>query len=156
MGVFKHLKTLFPIPSKWEGEDRNFALRLENAYKEIQIALDKIAYGKESVAVDTLRGCGYITSSGKKVNVTFPVDKIIPDGTYVVTSFNVIIRGINGYANSQSSNTEYVGESGYTVTAIRANNGRSFNVTIEKSTAFTNITNNTPIFVTGRAEISIT
>jgi len=37
MKVFKYLRSLLPIPTKWEGEDKQFALRLEDAFKWLQM-----------------------------------------------------------------------------------------------------------------------
>lgn len=57
MSVFRHLKSLFPIPDHWSEDGRKFALRLEEAYRSIQIenestkaeintAIGNRAYGK--------------------------------------------------------------------------------------------------------------
>ena len=37
MGIIKHLKSLLPVPRKWTDEEKAFALRLEDAYREFQL-----------------------------------------------------------------------------------------------------------------------
>lgn len=36
----KHLRSLFPIPEKWEGSAKTFAIRLEDAFKWLQTKCD--------------------------------------------------------------------------------------------------------------------
>lgn len=37
MGIIKHLKSLLPVPRKWTDDEKAFALRVEDAYREAQL-----------------------------------------------------------------------------------------------------------------------
>lgn len=98
---------------------------------------------------------GYITSSTKKVNMTFIVPKRLDNiSSITVNSLNVESRGISGYLNSQSGYVEYVNKSGYTITAW-VSSSNSISVTIEKSSAYTNISNNTLVSIDGYIKFTL-
>lgn len=66
--AIKHLKTLFPIPRKWTDDEKAFALRLEEMYKEIQIILNRLTVGQgvaENADLNTMKEIGtyYFDSS---------------------------------------------------------------------------------------------
>ena len=94
---------------------------------------------------------GYITSGVTKLFVTiFLPKKLIDITTITPTSVNVEARGISGYLNSRSGFNEYVGASDYTVTATQVEgNENAILLTIEKTSAFTNVSNNTLISLVG-------
>lgn len=48
MNVFKHLKSIFPFPSKWQGDEKAFALRLEEAYRWIQLQIDALQKSQDA------------------------------------------------------------------------------------------------------------
>lgn len=92
---------------------------------------------------------GTITGSGTTVLFTLQVGKRLDNvSTVSVNNVQVVMRGINGNLNSTSSYTEYVGASGYTV-AADISSPTSITIRITKSSAFTNITNNTPVIILG-------
>ena len=96
---------------------------------------------------------GFITSSTKEVTFTVYLPKSLSNITSLsVSSFNAELRGTEGYLNSSSGYTQYVGLSGYTINAS-ASGDNSINIRLAKSTAFTNVPNNTP--VTASAVITI-
>lgn len=37
MGIIKHLKSVLPLPRKWTDDEKAFALRLEDAYRDLQV-----------------------------------------------------------------------------------------------------------------------
>ena len=158
MGVVRHLKSLLPLPSFWKGEERSFGNRLEEAYTDLQIKADQnsATYGKGKVSMSIYGACGNVTGSSEDVYVGVPLDKLIPQGaTITVNKFEVVMRGINGNVNSQSSAIDYVGRSGYTLSAARYSNGRVLRVRVHKSSDYTNVTNNTPVSVNGTLEFTI-
>lgn len=96
-------------------------------------------------ATDIVAG-GHITSSSSNVQFSIPLSKNTANITSAtITNLTARLRGISGYLNNNSSATNYVGLSGYTISSTIQNNMISINIT--KSSAFTNITNNTPISV---------
>ena len=96
---------------------------------------------------------GIITNEGKRVCVTIPVSKRLDVvSTITVSSAYVEARGIKGYLNSESGLHEFVGRSGYTVTAGKTSQ-QSIELIIDKTSAWGNITNNTPVCLTGQFNI---
>lgn len=88
---------------------------------------------------------GYITSGTKNVRVSVPVPKRLDNiSSITVQSLNVEARCNKGYLNNQSGNVEYVGKSGYIVEANKSNNN-VVNILISKSSAWSNVDNNTLI-----------
>lgn len=93
---------------------------------------------------------GFITSSTKRIQFSVPVALRTADvKTATITDGNFVLRGISGYLDSNSSGINY-NASGYTVTA-EIEGGHSLLITIDKNTAFTNVTNNTSVsvYITG-------
>lgn len=97
----------------------------------------------------TFTANGYISSRTSAVYVTLVTPKRLDNiNSITIDSINVEARGISGYLNSQNGYIEYVGASGYTLNAwISSLN--TITIKIIKSSAFTNVNNNTPIVLTG-------
>lgn len=97
---------------------------------------------------------GFITSSTQtiRVNLTLPkrLNKI---ETITCTSLLVETRGINGYLNNASGFIEYVGKSGYTI-SIAKTNDTTIRIDLTKSSAFSNVNNNTPISFAGNVYLN--
>jgi len=92
---------------------------------------------------------GYISSGTQSVFVTLVTPKRLDNITSItIDSINVEARGISGYLNSQAGYVEYVGASGYTITAW-VSSPNTITIRINKSSAFTNVNNNTPIALDG-------
>ena len=92
--------------------------------------------------------CGIISGSSKVVQGTLYLGSPIV-ATSVKLSGNFLLRGVNGYPDSMSYLTGVsVTASGYTCSAtiVEANRG-VINIRIEKSSAFSSITNNTPVAI---------
>lgn len=88
---------------------------------------------------------GYVTSGTKSVKLSFPAPKRLDNiNSITCQSFKCEARGIKGYLNSQAGDVEYVNKSGYTVKCKKTNNN-IIGITIDKSTAWTNVENNTPV-----------
>ena len=100
---------------------------------------------------------GQISNDGKTVGFT-----IHTKGQYLnnisniaVNKCEVVMRGIKGYIGNFSSYTEFVGKSGYSVTATK-NGMNCARILITATTAFTNMTNNTPVTVSGKVKLTYT
>lgn len=100
---------------------------------------------------------GYITSGATGVRVAFPLSKRLDNITSITCqSFKCEARGIKGYLNGEAGSIEYVGRSGYTIRINKSNNN-VINFLIIKSSAWTNVDNNTPVvFVAGAGDIKLT
>lgn len=86
---------------------------------------------------------GYVTSSTTVIRFMVPADKSLANITTITC--NVCtggIRGISGYVDGSRDNTDWT--SGYTITCTKPTN-KIVQVEIKKSSAFSNVTNNTPI-----------
>ena len=102
-------------------------------------------------------GFGNIASSSKSITLTVPVSKKLPEGTYAISSFKGVIRGVQGLVDIfDDTTTERVGTDGYTFAAARVQGGCLLAITITKTTAFTSATNQTPVNVVGNFVIDIT
>lgn len=108
-----------------------------------------IAYKvNDTVTVSNIIAGGWISSATTIIGFTLYPPKLLNSvSTITLTSLKATIRTTaGGYINSVSSEVEYVGASGYTVGATKTGNN-AFRVTITKSSAYTNVTNNTPVIV---------
>ena len=99
---------------------------------------------------------GYITSGATSIRFFCPSPKKLDNISKITClSFNGELRGINGYLNSVSGRIEYVGKSGYSVfvnqTEGSAPIGNAFYVGLDKNSAYTNTSNNTPVVFTAYA-----
>ena len=90
---------------------------------------------------------GYITASAQDVKFDVPVPKKLDYISSIsVTRLQGAIRGNKGYINGTSGWQVYSGDSNYTITASISNSG-AVSIILHKSSAFTNIDNNTPLAV---------
>lgn len=98
---------------------------------------------------------GYISESTQSVFVTSVTPKRLDNITSItINSINVEARGTSGYLNSQAGYVEYVGKSGYTITAwISSLN--TITIRLKKSSAFTNVNNNTPVVLAGYFKLTL-
>lgn len=100
---------------------------------------------------------GFITSGTTSVSVSFPSPKRLDNITSITCqSFKGEARGIKGYLNGEAGSIEYVGRNGYRVSIIKSNNNIII-VKITKSSAWTNVDNNTPVvFIIGTGSLKLT
>lgn len=133
----------------------NFQLETGNSatgfteYQNLNPELDDIYYkGGETINITSpTYVSGYITSSTQDAKFMIPVPKKLDNVTSVTVSFlQCAIRGTSGYINGTSGWQTYSGDSNYTITGSISNSG-CIAITLHKSSAFTNITNNTPFAV---------
>ena len=97
---------------------------------------------------------GVVTSSAKRVYITAYTPKSLEDiRTVTVTDMIGSVRGLSGYLDSMAYNTNLV--TTYTVTAEKLTNN-AVAITVEKSSAFTNVTNNTPVDFYGTVTLKFT
>lgn len=91
---------------------------------------------------------GYVTNDGKQLYFDLPVEKLMVGvRDFSFTSLKITVRGVNGYVDIfNSDNPEVVGREGYTI-AQDTRRTYSIQVKITKSSALTNVTNNTPVTV---------
>lgn len=90
---------------------------------------------------------GRITSATKELNFTIVLDKNVEEGlNVVVNKCNLTVRTLNGYINDDSNWRDYATMSSYTITASVVNRNK-VSINITKSSAFTNVSNNTPVVV---------
>lgn len=98
---------------------------------------------------------GFITSGTTSLFLTIITPKRLDNISSIsVNNLQVEARGISGYLNSQSGFIEYVGLSGYTITADKVS-PNAITLRITKSSAFTNVTNNTPIELNGYFKLTL-
>lgn len=99
---------------------------------------------------------GYVSTSTTEVWLTVSTPLSMENiSTVTVTSLNGVMRGINGYLNNVASNTNFATASGYTVTATKQSNHEA-RVVIKKSSAYTNVDNNTPVSYAGAITLKFT
>lgn len=99
---------------------------------------------------------GVLMNSSKTVRVHFYTSKSMANiSTVTVTKLDVVIRGVKGAFNSSTSYTNYVGASGYTVTATKRNN-YLIQLELVKSSAFTNVLNDSPVYMVGTVDLKFT
>lgn len=70
MGVLKHLRTIFPLPRKWDADDelQKFGLRLEDAYRWLQTQRDQ-DYGTLTKRIKLTSGDTTWAKIWKKISV---------------------------------------------------------------------------------------
>ena len=120
----------------------------------INLGIEKPAAATDNWS-SIMEWCGQISGDGKIVAFT-----MYTKGAYLnnissitVNSCNVVMRGVKGYIDNLSSYTELVGTSGFTVAASKTGMN-CFRVTITKTSSMANITNNTPVTVSGRIKVT--
>ena len=100
---------------------------------------------------------GFITSGTTSVTLSFPSPKRLDNITSITCqSLKCEARGVKGYLNSAAGTIEYVGRSGYTISINKSNNN-VINILIDKSSAWTNVDNNTPVvFIVASGSLKLT
>lgn len=97
----------------------------------------------------------YVSSSTTGIYGTIITPKRLDNITSItMNSINVEARGDKGYVNSTSGYVQYVGKSGYTITAYKSSQN-SIRFIITKSSAYTNVTNNTVVSLNGHFKITL-
>lgn len=97
---------------------------------------------------------GFITSSTTSVSFSFYTPKSLANIASVrVTAFKGTMRGGSGYLNSQSSAYDWLADSAYTITATIISDNM-LRIVCTKSSAYTNVTNNTPVSYYGSLGLS--
>lgn len=95
---------------------------------------------------------GIVTGSTQVVRFNVPLPRSMANiDTISVTSLTGAIRGISGYVDGTGDSTDLL--SAYTVSAEKVDN-RVVRISVTKSSAFSNATNNTPIAVQIRIGLS--
>lgn len=100
---------------------------------------------------------GYITSGTTKVFAIIHLPRKLI-GITAITPKSIIVeaRGNNGYLNSRSGFNEYADTSGYTITATQVEGDEnSILLDITKSSAWTNVSNNTLVSLVGYFEFEL-
>ena len=97
---------------------------------------------------------GHVTTGTTGVAITLFLPKRLDNITSItINTLKMEARGIKGYLNSNAGSYDFLNDSNYTVNVTkRASNAIA--IFIKKSSAFTNVDNNTPVNFTG--EISLT
>lgn len=99
---------------------------------------------------------GYISNSTKSLYFNINVPKNLENiNTITCNSMNIEARGISGYLNSTSGYVNYATSSSYTINCTKVGN-YIIRFAIHKSSAFTNVTNNTPISLSGYINLTLT
>lgn len=110
--------------------------------------------GDTYVAQNTINYTGYITASTAQVLFMLPLPKKLKNITGVeYNTFNVVMRGVSGYLNNASSYFSVLSSPYTIITGIGED---SLTIQITKSSAYTNVANNTPVNVQIQGGFSIT
>lgn len=118
-------------------------------YKSGEVTLGGLTWGTALL----LRG--HITSGTKSVVLQAELPKSLVNIKNITPkSLKFETRGIKGYINDQSGFIEYVGKSGYECIAHKTND-YALEIIITKSTAYTNILNNTPLMAYGEIKLEL-
>lgn len=98
---------------------------------------------------------GFITSSTTIASVMIYLDKPLSDDIKWITCshFYVEARGGSGYLNGAGGFIEYAGKSGYTITCVKGSSN-SVRISVAKSSAYTNVSNNTVICFQGEVKLT--
>ena len=121
---------------------------------------NEIYWTGTSMSFTSIQGYGYVTNGAQNIYLTFPVRRNFVNQSFTnatVSSFKFSLRGNSGFVDVFSSETtEVVGTSGYTFGASTRNDNSCLYIDITKTSAFTNVTNNTPIHARGNLTITFT
>ena len=99
---------------------------------------------------------GYITASGKEIDLAFNLpERTNLISTLTVTTLTGVIRGNSGYVNSQSSSYNWLSDSSITVTASKYTDTMIV-VKLVKTSAFSNVTTDTPVCFRGSVGLTLT
>lgn len=116
----------------------------------------EIAYStNDTFTASSITIDGLITNNIKRLRLSIPVAKSMGGITGVsVTTLTGVLIGAKGYLDSNSSNVDLL-SSAYTVTVTKSSDN-IVSLTIDRSTAFTNVDNNTPIAFIGNVTLKFT
>ena len=126
--------------------------KIETGIKNID---DEIFYKSgDTYSAGYISLSGHITTGTTGVAITLFLPKRLDNITSItINTLKMEARGIKGYLNSNAGSYDFLNDSNYTVNVTkRALNAVS--IFIKKSSAFTNVDNNTPVNFTG--DISLT
>ena len=99
---------------------------------------------------------GFISSGTTTLILTFKTAKSLKNINNInCTTYNVEARGIKGYLNSNSGTIDFANTSGYNITCEKVDD-YTIDIWIQKSSAFTNTANNTPINTYGNYVFQLT
>ena len=100
----------------------------------------------QTVTLSGVIATGFISNSTKTITVILPLSVNVNEiSTVVVDSMKGVFRGGSGYVDSiTNQSTQWVGMSGITISPSKRDYVGVF-LNITKSSAFTNVSNNTPI-----------
>ena len=98
--------------------------------------------------------CGHVTSGTTALQLCMWLPKSLEKiNSISVTNLVGAVRGVNGYVNNWTADTNILTQSGITVDANRTfPNGIKLH--IESASAYTNTTNNTPVVFSGKITLS--
>ena len=109
--------------------------------------------GDKYTVENTLCINGCITNSTKQVIVSLPLPKSLKNiNSITVDVYKPVLRGNKGYLNSNSGAQDFS-----SIATAYIVDDRTINISINRSTAFTNVDNNTPVnvmCVTGNIELT--
>ena len=92
---------------------------------------------------------GHITNSTKSIRLTIITPKRLDKvSTITCNNCNVEARTQKGYLNSASGYRDYKTQSGYTINCYKSSNN-AITMFIEKTSAYTNVDNNTLVELNG-------
>ena len=144
----------------YNGNSYMFYLNNGSVTQRRVIPDNEIYWTGASISFTSIQGYGYVTNGAQNIYLTFPVRKNFVNQSFTnatVSSFKFSLRGNSGFVDVFSSETtEFVGTSGYTFTATTRNDNSCLHIIIVKTSAFTNVTNNTPIHARGNLTITFT
>ncbi len=114
-----------------------------------------LSYAKNAtVTLSDLAVNGYVTNSTARIYIGIPVPKSMENiSTVTVTAMTGALRGGSGAIDSTGTSTDLY--SNYTVTAVKSTDNM-IRVYILKSSAFSNVTNNSPVSFAGSISLKFT
>lgn len=90
---------------------------------------------------------GHVTSSTTQIVFSIPTTKNMKNiSTIAITAGVIVVRGISGYLQDSLNNPIPLTGGTYTITVVKVSNGM-IRVTVNKDSAWSNVTNNTPLSV---------
>lgn len=97
---------------------------------------------------------GFITSSTTSVSFSFYTPKSLANiSTITVTAFKGTLRGGSGYLDGQTSAYDWYADASYTLTATKITDNM-IRIVCTKTSAYSNVTNNTPVSYYGSLGLS--
>ena len=134
MNIIKFLKTLISSESIFH-KDRTLNEVLEYQDNELLEINDVVDLS------------GRITASTTTICYSLPLNKNIPDDfDVIIEKLEATLRGTQGYLNNVTDYKDYCNLSGYSVTVEKVTSNL-IGINIRKNSAFTNVSNNTPVVV---------